>query len=109
MKGIKGLSRENIRVVGCSVCLYLSAQGNVIAERQRNNIIKQSDYKKCYSPITNSVYRNERKSHPIAENPGILRVKISEQSIDIGTWEQIFYFEFDGKRDKRVLIKIIGE
>jgi secondary thiamine-phosphate synthase enzyme len=26
-----------------------------------------------------------------------------------GTWEQIFYYEFDGKRDKRVLIKIIGE
>ncbi|MBR6479088.1 MAG: YjbQ family protein, partial [Clostridia bacterium] len=25
------------------------------------------------------------------------------------TWEQIFYYEFDGKRDKRVLIKIIGE
>ncbi len=24
-------------------------------------------------------------------------------------WEQIFYFEFDGKRDKRVLVKIIGE
>ncbi|NLN88186.1 MAG: YjbQ family protein [Syntrophomonadaceae bacterium] len=29
--------------------------------------------------------------------------------LDFGTWEQIFYFEFDGKRDKRVLIKIIGE
>ena len=29
--------------------------------------------------------------------------------LDFGTWEQIFYFEFDGMRDKRVLIKIIGE
>lgn len=29
--------------------------------------------------------------------------------LDFGTWEQIFYFEFDGKRDKRVLVKIIGE
>ena len=29
--------------------------------------------------------------------------------LDFGTWEQIFYFEFDGKRDKRALIKIIGE
>lgn len=28
--------------------------------------------------------------------------------LDFGTWEQIFYFEFDGMRDKRVLIKIIG-
>jgi secondary thiamine-phosphate synthase enzyme len=29
--------------------------------------------------------------------------------LDFGTWEQIFYAEFDGKRDKRVLVKIIGE
>ncbi len=29
--------------------------------------------------------------------------------LDFGTWEQIFYAEFDGMRDKRVLIKIIGE
>jgi len=36
-------------------------------------------------------------------------VAITEGSLDFGTWEQIFYFEFDGKRDKRVLIKIIGE
>lgn len=28
--------------------------------------------------------------------------------LDFGTWEQIFYYEFDGKRDKRALIKIIG-
>lgn len=36
-------------------------------------------------------------------------VAITEGHLDFGTWEQIFYFEFDGKRDKRVLIKIIGE
>lgn len=34
---------------------------------------------------------------------------ITKGQLDFGTWEQIFYFEFDGKRDKRVLIKIIGE
>lgn len=36
-------------------------------------------------------------------------VALSDGNLDFGTWEQIFYFEFDGKRDKRVLIKIIGE
>ena len=36
-------------------------------------------------------------------------VAITDGQLDFGTWEQIFYFEFDGKRDKRVLIKIIGE
>ncbi len=36
-------------------------------------------------------------------------VAVTEGKLDFGRWEQIFYFEFDGKRDKRVLIKIIGE
>lgn len=36
-------------------------------------------------------------------------VAITGGQLDFGTWEQIFYFEFDGKRNKRVLIKIIGE
>lgn len=36
-------------------------------------------------------------------------VAITNGRLDFGTWEQIFYFEFDGKRDKRVLVKIIGE
>lgn len=36
-------------------------------------------------------------------------VAITDGKLDFGTWEQIFYFEFDGKRQKRVLIKIIGE
>lgn len=36
-------------------------------------------------------------------------VAVTEGKLDFGQWEQIFYFEFDGKRDKRVLVKIIGE
>jgi secondary thiamine-phosphate synthase enzyme len=36
-------------------------------------------------------------------------VAITGGKLDFGRWEQIFYGEFDGKRDKRVLIKIIGE
>ena len=36
-------------------------------------------------------------------------VAITNGQLDFGTWEQIFYYEFDGKRNKRVLIKIIGE
>lgn len=34
---------------------------------------------------------------------------ITEGKLDFGPWEQIFYGEFDGMRDKRVLIKLIGE
>ena len=34
---------------------------------------------------------------------------ITNRRLDFGTWEQIFYGEYDGKRPKRVLVKIIGE
>lgn len=36
-------------------------------------------------------------------------VAITKGQLDFGTWEQIFYGEFDGKRPKRVLVKVIGE
>ena len=36
-------------------------------------------------------------------------VAATEGKLDLGPWEQIFYGEFDGKRRKRVLVKIIGE
>ncbi len=36
-------------------------------------------------------------------------VAITAGRLDFGPWEQIFYYELDGKRDKRVLVKIIGE
>jgi secondary thiamine-phosphate synthase enzyme len=36
-------------------------------------------------------------------------VAVTGGKLDFGTWEQIFYGEFDGRRRKRVLVKIIGE
>lgn len=36
-------------------------------------------------------------------------VSVTDNDFDFGPWEQIFYGEFDGKRKKRVLVKIIGE
>ena len=36
-------------------------------------------------------------------------VAITKGKLDFGPWERIFYGEYDGKRDKRVLVKIIGE
>ena len=36
-------------------------------------------------------------------------VAITAGQLDLGPWEQIFYGEFDGRRRKRVLVKIIGE
>lgn len=36
-------------------------------------------------------------------------VAVTKGELDFGTWEQIFYGEFDGMRNKRIMIKIIGE
>ena len=36
-------------------------------------------------------------------------VAVTQGKLDFGPWEQIFYGEFDGRRSKRVLVKIIGE
>ncbi|NLP06550.1 YjbQ family protein [Candidatus Fermentibacteria bacterium] len=36
-------------------------------------------------------------------------VAVTEGRLDLGTWERIFYGEFDGRRRKRILVKIIGE
>jgi hypothetical protein len=36
-------------------------------------------------------------------------VAVTDGRLDFGTWEKIFYGEFDGRRRKRVLVKIIGE
>ena len=58
--------------------------------------------------------------HNVAEDNGDAHLKrqvmgrevvvaVTEGKLDFGPWEQIFYGEFDGKRAKRVLIKIIGE
>lgn len=36
-------------------------------------------------------------------------IAVTDGELDFGPWEQVFYGEFDGKRNKRVLVKIIGE
>lgn len=36
-------------------------------------------------------------------------VAITDGELDFGPWEEIFYGEFDGQRDKRILVKVIGE
>ena len=36
-------------------------------------------------------------------------VPVTDGELDFGTWQQIYYAEFDGQRDKRILIKVMGE
>ena len=65
---------------------------------------------KPYSQYKHNTYEDNADAHLKRTVMGReVVVAITEGKLDFGTWERIFYGEFDGKRRKRVLVKIIGE
>ena len=65
-------------------------------------------------------YRSDYRHHRTGEDNGDAHLKrtlihhqallpVTDGRLDLGPWEQVFYAEFDGRRRKRVVIKIIGE
>jgi len=65
-------------------------------------------------------YREDYKHHRTGEDNGDAHLKrilvhhqvilpVTNGDLDLGPWEQIFYAEFDGMRNKRVIVKVIGE
>jgi len=65
---------------------------------------------KPYSQYKHNTYEDNGDAHLKRTIMGReVVVAITAGKLDFGPWEQIFYGEFDGKRRKRVLVKIIGE
>ncbi len=65
---------------------------------------------KPYSQYQHNGYEDNADAHLKRTIMGrSVSVAITKGKLDFGPWEQIFYGEFDGKRKKRVLVKIIGE
>ena len=65
---------------------------------------------KPYSQYHHNGFEDNADAHLKRQNMGReVVVAVSGGRLDFGPWEQIFYGEFDGMRDKRILIKIIGE
>ena len=65
---------------------------------------------KPYSQYRHNTYEDNAEAHLKRTIMGReVVVAVTEGKLDLGPWEQIFYGEFDGKRPKRVLVKIIGE
>lgn len=63
-----------------------------------------------YSQYKHNRYENNADAHLKRTIMGReVVVAITGGKLDFGPWEQIFYGEFDGKRRKRVLVKIIGD
>ena len=65
---------------------------------------------KPYSQYRHNGYEDNADAHLKRSVMGReVVVAVTEGKLDFGPWEQIFYGEFDGKRRKRLLVKIIGE
>ncbi len=65
---------------------------------------------KPHSQYAHNTYEDNADAHMKRQIMGREVVcAITKGELDFGPWEQIFYGEFDGKRRKRVLVKIIGE
>lgn len=65
---------------------------------------------KPYSQYAHNGYEDNADAHLKRTIMGReVVVAITDGKLDFGPWEQIFYGEFDGKRKKRLLVKIIGE
>lgn len=65
---------------------------------------------KPYSRYRHNGYEDNADAHLKRTIMGReVMVAVTGGKLDLGPWEQIFYGEFDGKRRKRVLVKIIGE
>ena len=112
----KALNKSKIKEGLCLVCpMHITA--SVFINDDEGGL--HEDYKKWLEdkiPHTPSLYEHNRSG----EDNGDAHIKrqvmgrevvvaVTEGKLDFGPWEQIFYGEFDGRRDKRVLVKIIGE
>lgn len=74
------------------------------------NWLEQLAPEKPYSRYHHNGYEDNGDAHLKRQIMGReVVVAITDGRLDFGPWEQIFYGEFDGKRRKRVLVKIIGE
>lgn len=72
--------------------------------------LEQLAPEKPYSQYKHNTYEDNADAHLKRTIMGReVVVAITNGKFDFGPWEQIFYGEFDGKRKKRVLVKIIGE
>src|SRR5882724_8119794 len=69
--------------------------------------------------IDDAPFRQNYKHHETGEDNGDSHLKalllhhevtlpITKGRLDLGTWQRVFYAEFDGQRDKRVIVKVLG-
>jgi hypothetical protein len=82
---------------GCTTAPAKLASGRPLSREERGN--------NADAHLKRNATRSVARDGPPSE--GV--VAVTKGRLDFGTWERIFYSEFDGRRRKRVLVKIIGE
>ncbi|MCX7953699.1 MAG: secondary thiamine-phosphate synthase enzyme YjbQ [Bacteroidales bacterium] len=106
--GIKeGLCLVNAMHITASVFINDDESG---LHKDFENWLEKLAPEKPYSQYHHNTFENNADAHLKRTIMGReVVIAITDGKLDFGPWEQIFYGEFDGKRNKRVLVKIIGE
>ncbi|MCR4783962.1 MAG: secondary thiamine-phosphate synthase enzyme YjbQ [bacterium] len=106
--GIKeGLCLVNPMHITASVIINDDESG---LHRDFERMLERLAPEKPYSQYDHNGFEDNADAHLKRSIMGRESVcAVTNGKLDFGPWEQIFYYEFDGKRDKRLLIKIIGE
>ncbi|QQE12930.1 YjbQ family protein [Planctomycetota bacterium] len=116
---VEGLVRESGVMNGLVLVNAMHITASVFINDDEQGLI--SDYDKWLEKLapfnaSGDVYRHNKTGEDNADahmKRQIMGrevvVAITDGKLDFGPWEQIFYGEFDGRRKKRVLVKIIGE
>ncbi len=113
---ILALKESNIKE-GMLLCNAMHITSSVFINDDESGLHKDFDIwleklapEKPYSMYNHNGYEDNADAHLKRTIMGReVIVAITNGSLDFGPWEQIFYGEFDGLRNKRILIKIIGE
>jgi secondary thiamine-phosphate synthase enzyme len=103
----EGLLLCNAMHITASVFINDDEQG---LHRDLENFLEKIAPEKPHDQYLHNGYEDNADAHIKRSVMGReVVVAVTEGKLDFGPWEQIFYGEFDGRRKKRVLVKIIGE
>lgn len=112
----KALSESNIKE-GLLLCNAMHITASVFINDNESGLHQDFETwletlapEKPYSRYHHNGYEDNADAHLKRTIMGReVVIAVTNGQLDFGPWEQVFYAEFDGKRKKRVLIKIIGE
>jgi secondary thiamine-phosphate synthase enzyme len=112
---VRQIVRESGVVDGIVLVNPMHITASVFVNDAENGLIK--DFEEWLEKLASKDFNYHH--HQTGENNGFSHlwrtimgretvVSVSNRELDLGTWEQIFYGEFDGQREKRILVKVLG-